>query len=696
MLNLDDLTYKIRLDGSEVERTAAATAAQMQRLGGAVAPAHRQFSELSKNTKLTRQEMLALNYTVSDMAASLASGASPFTILLQQGGQVKDTFGGIGPLVSKVGGLITVGRVAVSGMAAAVGLLAWAYKEGADESDAFARATGRTGNAAGLTEDGFRKLTRQVAEASGATVGASREIVAGLIATGQIGSKAIGAVGAAATGMAKAYGLSAADVIKDFAGMSEGVAKWAAEHNKSMNFITVEQYRYIRSLEEQGKVQEAQIYTSKLADEANKRVTKNLGFLESAWETVKKKASEAWDTMMGIGRADTTNDQLDRVRKELEDRQARGPLNDLTRGSFEKGNERLRQEIYALQEKARLEQRSIAMQSTAAAASRAAIEKERKNEGKKDRAPRDFFNREQDQIEERMREGLDRYVESHLAALEKTRQQGLEFSQQLLDQTKAINVSMIEDDEERAKATLALEREQIDARIAALGLAADQEAAIRNRSAEYYLARERQVTEGLKSEYEKRLKENQDLGKLLNRTGLEFREGFNQEGKAAFRDWVKTGKLSTEQLTDFIRGKFADLIYDHYLSGIFDQLAQGIFGFFTGFVPGGGSGGAVSTFAAGGGVRRGSLQQVNEFGPEMLSIKGKDYLMMGADFGRVTPTGATAAAIGGGSKTQVIDASTHIGSVGAGVNPGDMRAYVRNENAKLEMRLRRLMANGMV
>ena len=85
--------------------------------------------------------------------------------------------------------------------------------------------------------------------------------------------------------------------------------------------------------------------------------------------------------------------------------------------------------------------------------------------------------------------------------------------------------------------------------------------------------------------------------------------------------------------------------------------------------------------------------RVNEFGTEMLTIKGQDFLMMGSNFGRVTPAGATAAAMGGGGKTQIIDASTHIGSVGAGVNPGDMRAYVRNENAKLEMRIRRLIAN---
>lgn len=47
MLNLDDLTYKIRLDDSEVERVAARTTQQMQRLGTAVAPARQEFAQLS-------------------------------------------------------------------------------------------------------------------------------------------------------------------------------------------------------------------------------------------------------------------------------------------------------------------------------------------------------------------------------------------------------------------------------------------------------------------------------------------------------------------------------------------------------------------------------------------------------------------------------------------------------------------------
>ena len=232
MLNLDDLTYKIRLDDSEVERVAARTTQQMQRLGTAVTPARQEFAQLTANTKLTRQEMLALNYTLSDVAASLASGASPWTILLQQGGQVKDTFGGIGPLFSKLGSFITVGRVAVGGLAAALGTLGYAFVKGFEESDRFEKSVARTGNAAGLTAGQFNQLAADVTRNSGATTGSAREILQLLVETGQVGPQAIGEVATAAAALAKATGRTEAEVVKDFAGMSNGVAKWAMENNR--------------------------------------------------------------------------------------------------------------------------------------------------------------------------------------------------------------------------------------------------------------------------------------------------------------------------------------------------------------------------------------------------------------------------------------------------------------------------------
>lgn len=67
------------------------------------------------------------------------------------------------------------------------------------------------------------------------------------------------------------------------------------------------------------------------------------------------------------------------------------------------------------------------------------------------------------------------------------------------------------------------------------------------------------------------------------------------------------------------------------------SLIGGIFG-------GGGSGGVAANWsgprAGGGTVPMNSFSRVNERGPELLSVGGKDYLMMGPQTGRVTPNSA--------------------------------------------------------
>lgn len=62
--------------------------------------------------------------------------------------------------------------------------------------------------------------------------------------------------------------------------------------------------------------------------------------------------------------------------------------------------------------------------------------------------------------------------------------------------------------------------------------------------------------------------------------------------------------------------------------------------------------------AAGGTVMPGQFYRVNEVGPEMLSMGGRDYLMMGANAGRITPTTNTPAASAGQTNIYVQGSAT--------------------------------------
>lgn len=61
--------------------------------------------------------MLPAQFT--DVATQLAGGQSPWLILLQQGGQVKDSFGGMIPMFRGLAGAITLPMVGATSLAVA-------------------------------------------------------------------------------------------------------------------------------------------------------------------------------------------------------------------------------------------------------------------------------------------------------------------------------------------------------------------------------------------------------------------------------------------------------------------------------------------------------------------------------------------------------------------------------------------------
>lgn len=302
------LTEQAALSGQQVGRLAGSMQSAST---GAFASAKKGLTGVADASKLTRQEMMALNYTASDVVASLSSGASPFTILLQQGGQVKDAFGGVGNLISKLASAISPMAVGIGAAAAGVGAFAFALYKGRQEQEAFNKALLLTGNYAGLTNDSLQKSSQAIAASTDATIGSAREMVVALANTGRVSAGALDPVAKAAAQFAKVTGQSSDQVAQHFAGMSGGVAKWAAESNKQYHFLSLSQYQYIKTLEEQGRADEAQRATSDaLFKHFATKGVESLGLIEGAWQGAAKAASEYWERAKEIGRDDTLEKQI--------------------------------------------------------------------------------------------------------------------------------------------------------------------------------------------------------------------------------------------------------------------------------------------------------------------------------------------------------------------------------------------------
>ena len=125
---------------------------------------------------------------MTDIVVGLSTGQSPFMVLMQQGGQLKDMFGGIGPAIKGVGtyvmGLVNPYSVA----AASVGLLTYAVYQNRQEIDA---ATKIATTSLGANGDAAERLALNMVAISDKTGQAIDEVSSMFITTNDGASEAI-------------------------------------------------------------------------------------------------------------------------------------------------------------------------------------------------------------------------------------------------------------------------------------------------------------------------------------------------------------------------------------------------------------------------------------------------------------------------------------------------------------------------
>lgn len=258
----------------------------------------------------------------TDIAVSLQAGQAPLTVLLQQGGQLKDMFGGIAPaaraLTGYIVGLINPFTVA----AAAAATLALAYKQGSDETTAFSSALALTGNTAGTTTGQLASLAQQISM-TGGTVGKASAVLAQLAASTRIPKESFEQIAVAAIAFEKATGQAAEETVKNFEKIAKDPTAEILRLNETMNFLTASTYEQIKALQEQGNVTAAaqvanDAYEAALA-RTSESVQQNLGYIEKGWNGVKSAAKDAWDAVLNIGRESTVDQQLAALDDKLQD-----------------------------------------------------------------------------------------------------------------------------------------------------------------------------------------------------------------------------------------------------------------------------------------------------------------------------------------------------------------------------------------
>jgi lambda family phage tail tape measure protein len=267
-------------------------------------------------SKQTAQALRQLPAQFSDIAISLQAGQSPLTVFLQQGAQIKDSFGGVGPALRAVGGAALGMINPLTLAAAALAALAFAYKQGSDEGTAFNTALILTGNIAGTSVGQLQNAAAAMDKVSG-TQRQAAQALAEVAGTGKFTSEQILSIASAAVAMEDATGKAIADTVSEFKKLADEPAAAAAKLNEQYNFLTASVYEQITALESQGDAAGAaqlaiDSFGQAMQDRANE-ITNDLGYIERAWKAIKDGAAEAWDEMLGVGRTQTPEQRLDEL-----------------------------------------------------------------------------------------------------------------------------------------------------------------------------------------------------------------------------------------------------------------------------------------------------------------------------------------------------------------------------------------------
>jgi lambda family phage tail tape measure protein len=288
------------------------------------------LSKTGMTAKQTAAALRGVPAQFSDIAVSLQGGQNPLTVFLQQGGQLKDMFGGAGEAARALGGYVLGLVNPLTVAAASVAVLALAYKQGSDEATAFQNALILSGNAAGTSADQLAAVAENVSQSVG-TVGKAASVLAQLASSSRIPVASFDSIAIAAIKMEEATGKAAEETVKDFEKIAKDPVKGIRELNDSMNFLTTSTYAQIEALQRQGDAQGAanlaeQTYSEALTTRANK-IVENLGYVEGAWKIVKEAAKSAWDAFLDIGREGTLESKLKTLNQRLQDIQNADRLN---------------------------------------------------------------------------------------------------------------------------------------------------------------------------------------------------------------------------------------------------------------------------------------------------------------------------------------------------------------------------------
>ncbi|BEC89914.1 phage tail tape measure protein [Escherichia coli] len=342
--NFADLTAILTLDSTRfseemgrVKKSLGETSSLADTMSGKVSQSLKKPAEVIEQS-LSRQAVAAQKAGISigqykaamrtlpaqftDIATQLAGGQSPWLILLQQGGQIKDSFGGMLPMFRSLAGAVTLPMVGITSLVAATGALAYAWYQGDSTLSAFNKTLVLSGNQSGLTADRMLTLSR-AGQAAGLTFNQASESLAALVNAGVRGGEQFEAISQSVARFASASGVEVDKVAEAFGKLTTDPTSGLTAMARQFHNVTAEQIAYVaqlqRSGDEAGALQAANEAATKGFDEQTRRLKANMGTLETWADKVGSAFKSMWDAVLDIGRPESSAEMLNKAQQAFDE-----------------------------------------------------------------------------------------------------------------------------------------------------------------------------------------------------------------------------------------------------------------------------------------------------------------------------------------------------------------------------------------
>lgn len=318
-INTDILKpYLDQLD--EVKKKSQEAQKAMQGMGPAV-------QQVGVSAAQTAAAMRGVPAQFTDIVTSIQGGQRPISVLLQQGGQLKDMFGGVGPAAKALGGYI-LGLINPFTLAAgAVAAMAYAFLTVESNTTKLNQSLTLAGNAARGTADDFNAMASALSGSTGSAI----DSLLTMANTGKVAQENLQDFTRIAQDLDRTVGIPVSETAKRFAELADKPLEASLKLNQAYGYMTVATYNQIKALVDQGRETDAaRVAMEAFANAMGNRIPdleRQMGFFSKRWQELKVAINEATRAVQGFVGANSSADPVAQAEKELARAQARAKGN---------------------------------------------------------------------------------------------------------------------------------------------------------------------------------------------------------------------------------------------------------------------------------------------------------------------------------------------------------------------------------